>query len=253
LEELSLDSAAVIINETAVRKMELKDPIGTRLIRPDENGKYTYHTIIGVVKDFHFKSLHDAIQPYIILLRPKSANWVGYLSIRLDKGDKAKYIYQIENTWHQFTGNRPLEYSFLDEDLKRFYLEEKKTGNLSLIFTVLAIFIACLGLLGLVSFTTMQRTKEIGLRKTMGATVWSIIVLLSSKTVKLLIISSLLAWPVAYFFLKNWLQDFIFRVGLNPQIFILTSLIVLGLSLFTIGFQTWIAATRNPVDSLRYE
>jgi len=252
-EDLSLDSATVIINETAVRKMELKDPIGTRLMSPDENGKYTYHTIIGVVKDFHFKSLHEAIGPYIILKRPKSANWVGYLSIRLDKGDKAKYIGQIENTWKQFTGNRPLEYSFLDEDLKRIYSEEKKTGSITLIFTVLAIFIACLGLLGLISFTTIQRTKEIGLRKIMGATVWSIIVLLSSKTVKLLTISSLLAWPAAYFFLKDWLQDFIFRVGLSPQLFLLTSLIVLGLSLLTIGVQTWVAATRNPVDSLRYE
>ena len=178
---------------------------------------------------------------------------MGYLSIRLDKGDKTKYIRQIENTWKQFMGNRPLEYSFLDEDLKRIYIEEKKTGSLSLIFTILAIFIACLGLLGLISFTTVQRTKEIGLRKTMGATVWSIMFLLSFKTVKLLIISSLIAWPVAYIFLKNWLEDFAFRIGLKPQFFIFTSLIVLGLSLLTIGFQSWIAACRNPVDSLRYE
>ena len=251
-EDLASDSAAVIINEAAVKKMGLENPVGTRLMSPDENGNYTYHNIIGVVRDFHFKSLHSAVEPFIILIRPKKS-WIGYLSIRLEKGDKTRIIQQIDKSWKQFTGNKPMEYSFLDEDLKSLYKEEKKIGSLSLTFTILAIFIACLGLLGLISFTTVQRTKEIGLRKIMGASVWSIIVLLSLKTVKLIIFSSLLAWPVAYIFLKKWLEDFAFRIGLDPQIFIYSTGSILIVSLLTIGCHAFIAATRNPVDSLIYE
>jgi putative ABC transport system permease protein len=253
MNSFSSDSAAVIINEAAVKKMELKNPIGTRLMNPDATGKFTYYTIIGVAKDFHFQNLHKTIEPCVLLVKPKKMSWTGYISIRLDKGEKSLAINKIEETWKQFTGSKPIGYSFLDDDLLQFYKEEKQTANLSATFTMIAIFIACLGLFGLISFNTVQRTKEIGIRKIMGASVKSILVLLSSETIKLIIISSLLAWPVAWIFLKNWLEGFAFRIGLNPIIFLLTSLIILSLSLLTICGQVWFSATRNPVDALRYE
>ncbi len=252
-QDFGSDSSAVIINEAAVKKLELNNPIGTRLMRPDEKGNFTYFPVIGVVKDFHFQSLHKSVQPFIMFIKPGKTNWGGYLSIRLANGDINKSIQVIENTWKQYTNDRPLEYSFLDEDLKLLYKEEKRTGSLSVTFAILAIFIACLGLLGLISFTVLQRTKEIGVRKIMGASVRSILVLLSFETVKLIIIASLFAWPLAWIFLKEWLGDFAFRVGLNPVVFLLTSIIILGLSLLTIGFRVWFAATRNPVEALRYE
>jgi putative ABC transport system permease protein len=252
-QDFTTDSSAVIINEAAVKKIVLKNPVGTRLMRPGENGKYNYFTIIGVVKDFHFQSLHKEIQPFLLLIKPAKANWGGYLSIRLGEGGMTRYVQVIKNTWKQYTKDRPLEYSFLDEDLNNLYKEERRTGSLSVTFTFLAIFIACLGLLGLISFTTAQRTKEIGIRKIMGSSVWGIIKLLLSETILLIIISSLLAWPVAWLFLKNWLADFAFRVELKPVIFLETSSIILILSVWAIGLQTWRAAVKNPVVALRYE
>ncbi len=252
-QDFGSDSSVVIINEAAAKKLELNNPIGTRLMRPDEKGNYTYFPVIGVVKDFHFRSLHNAVQPFIMFIKPGKTNWGGYLSIRLGNGDINKSIQSIVNSWKRYTNGQPLEYTFLDEDLKLLYNEEVRTGRLSVTFTILAIFIACLGLFGLISFTTVQRTKEIGVRKIMGASVSSIVVLLSSETVRLIIIASLLAWPVAWIFLKDWLGDFAFRIRLNPVIFLFTSIIILGLSLLTIGFQVWFAATRNPADTLRYD
>jgi putative ABC transport system permease protein len=252
-EDFTTDSKGAIINEATVKKMNLKNPVGTRLMSPDQNGEFTYFPIIGVVQDFHYMSLHHAIQPCIMLVKPVQWNWGGYLSVRLDKGDKTLSIRSIENTWKQFTNDRPMEYSFLAEDLQRLYKEEKQISSLSVIFTMLAIFVACLGLLGLVLFLTIKRTKEIGIRKIVGAGIWNIITLLSFNTVKLILISSLIAWPVAYIFLKNWLEDFPFRVGINPMIFLLSSLVVLFLSMMTIVSRTWFAATRNPADALRYE
>ncbi len=252
-QDFGSDSMAVIVNEAAVKKLELNNPFGTRLMRPDQNGNYTYYSVVGVVKDFNFQSLHKAVQPFLMFIKRDKANWGGYVSIRLSDGDKTKSIQLIENTWKKYSNDRPLEYSFLDEDLKNLYEEETRTSSLSMTFTLLAIFIACLGLLGLISYTTAQRTKEIGVRKIMGATVRSIVVLLSSETLKLIIISSLLAWPVAWIFLNHWLTGFAYRIELNPIIFVLASLIILSLSLVTLGFHISFAATRNPVDALRYE
>ncbi len=252
-QEFGSDGLSVIINEAAVKKIGLKNPLGTRLTRPDGNENYTYYSVIGVVKDFHFQSLHNLVQPFIMFIKPGKENWGGYLSIRLGKGDKTESIQLIKNTWKKYTNDMPLEYSLLDEDLRKLYKEERRSGNLSMTFTILAIFIACLGLIGLISFTTMQRVKEIGLRKIMGASVWSILVLLSSETVKLIIIASLLAWPVSWLFLKNWLTAFAYRIDLNPLVLILTSITILGLSLVTIGGHVLDAASGNPADSLRYE
>ena len=164
-----------------------------------------------------------------------------------------KAIREIENTWKQFTNNQPFEYKFLDDRLNELYKEEKRTSYLAVTFTILAILIACLGLLGLISYSTNQRSKEIAVRKIMGARIHAIVCLLSSETFRLIILSSVAAWPVAYFFLKSWLSDFAFRIHLSPLVFLSTTLIVLCISLATIGYQSVWAATRNPADSLRYE
>jgi len=252
-EEYTSDSSAIIINETAVREMGMKNPVGKRLVHPDGTGKYEYYPVIGVVSDFHFKSLHSKIEPFALLIQPKNIGWNGYLTIRFSEGNTEYTIKTIEEIWKKLINDQPFEYTFLDEDLKKFYTEEERTASLSVIFTFLTVFIACLGLFGLISFTTGKRTKEIGIRKIMGASVLNIIGLLSYKTVKLIIISSLVAWPVAWIFLSNWLMDFPFRIELNPVILILTSIIILCLSLCTIGFMVWYAATRNPVEALRVE
>lgn len=251
--DIPSDSACAVINEAALRKMELPNPIGTRIMKPTYTGTYDYLPIIGVLKDFHFQSLHRKIEPYILLIKPRNFDWGGIVSIRIGKGDMNKAIREIENTWKQFTNNQPFEYKFLDDRLNDLYKEERRTSYLAITFTILAIMIACLGLLGLISYSTNQRTKEIAVRKIMGAKTPAIVSLLSSEIFRLIIISSVAAWPAAYFFLKNWLDDFAFRIHLSPFVFIATTLIVLGISLAAIGYQSIWAATRNPADSLRYE
>lgn len=251
--DLASDSIACVINEAAVKKMNLSNPIGARVMQPGDNGKFTYRPIIGVVKDFHFSSLHSVIEPYIFLIKDKKMNWAGVISIRLAKGDIHQAIKQIESIWKSYTNSQPLDYQFLDEKLNTLYVEEQRTGNLSLVFTIIAIMIACLGLLGLISYTTVQRTKEIGIRKILGASTLKIVMNLAMETVWLIIISSILAWPVAYLFLRNWLADFAYKVGLSPLVFLVPTLIIFLISIVTIGYQAIIAATRNPADSLRYE
>jgi putative ABC transport system permease protein len=253
MEDFRTDSAAIIINEAAVKKMGLKNPVGTRLIRPTGNGDHTYFTIAGVVKDFHFKSLHSVIEPYALLAMPRNFNWIPRLSVRYDKSNGIQAFHYIDEAWNRFTDGKPLEYRYLDDDLQTLYREEKQTKRLSVTFTVLAIFISCLGLLGLIWFTTAQRTKEIGIRKIMGASVRRLIAFLLYNTVRLVIISSVVAWPIAYYFLRNWLNDFTFRIKLSPVDFIIASAVILVISLTTIAGHIWYASTRNPVESLRYE
>jgi ABC-type antimicrobial peptide transport system permease subunit len=188
-----------------------------------------------------------------MILKPRDKNYGGNLSIRIAPGDLNKAIREIESSWKQFTNGQPIQYSFLDDRLLGLYKEEKRTGSLALGFTILAVLIACLGLLGLISYSTVQRTKEMGIRKILGASVSKIVMMLSSEIVILIAIASIVAWPVAYLLLKNWLNDFAYKIGLNPVIFLLTTLIIFVLSILTIGYQAIYAATRNPAESLRYE
>ncbi len=251
--DLASDSVAVVVNEAAVKKMDLKNPIGTRVMQPNMNGKFTYHPIIGVVKDFHFRSLHSAIEPFIFMMKNKGNGWIGILTIRIGPGDLHESIKQIENIWKNYSNGQPMEYSFLNEKLNTLYAEEKRTGGLALVFTIIAILVACLGLLGLISYTTVQRTKEIGIRRILGASASKIVGLLGSEILTLIVISSVLAWPIAYLFLRTWLNDFAYKIELNPLVFLIPTLIIFLISLITIGYQAIYAATRNPSESLRYE
>jgi len=160
---------------------------------------------------------------------------------------------RVKHNWENFVSKQPLEYSFLDEDFENLYEAEQRSGKVFIIFSILAIFIACLGLFGLVSFSVSQRTKEIGIRKVLGSSILKIFLLLSKENIKLVIIASIIACPIAYFFVKNWLQNFYYRVDINPLIFIFTIVIISIIAIITISYHAITAATKNPAESLRYE
>jgi len=247
------DSGACVINESAVRQFGLEDPFKVRFMQPgDEPQQWTYLQVIGVVKDFHYQSLHERIYPHIFILYPNRWNW-GFISLRLNPGNIQNTILQTEKLWQQFSDNDPLVYFFMDKDFERLYAEEKRTGTLAFLFSVLAILIACLGLFGLTSFTAEQRTKEIGIRKANGAKGIHILQLLTKEVAVLVCIATLVAWPITYFAMKSWLQNFYFRINLSPFEFIISLLITLAIALLTISYRALKAANINPADALRYE
>jgi len=241
------DSLAVVINESAVKTFDLKDPIGKRIIFA---GRKLTCTIIGVVKDFHVRSLHDKIEPLIIAY---SRGQTNYLPIRISSNDMPGTISIIKNEWKKFVSNKPFEYFFLDEDLNRLYHSDQKTGEILTSFSLLAIFIACLGLFGLAAFTTERRTKEIGIRKALGASVTRVIFILSKEFTKWVLIANIIAWPVAYYFMNKWLQDFAYRINISVWIFVLSGILALLIALLTVISHAVKAARANPVKSLRYE
>ncbi|MDH4270832.1 MAG: ABC transporter permease, partial [Candidatus Aminicenantes bacterium] len=237
----------VVLNEAAVKILGLEDPVGQLLI-----GMRETHTIIGVVKDFHFESLHHPIKPFLI--QPLGRDGGGrYLSVRMATADFRKTLSLIEQTWKKYAGSQAFEYEFFDEHFARVYLSEQKTGRIFMIFSLLAVSIACLGLLGLTAFITEQRTKEIGIRKVLGASVPRVLLLLTRQFALLVLIANLIAWPVAYWITRTWLQDFAYRTNLTAWVFVLSAALALLVALLTVSFQSIRAALANPVDSLRYE
>jgi putative ABC transport system permease protein len=245
------DQQAVVLNETAMKELGLTDPIGKQIdaLRPTRSQTFT---IIGVTKDFHFESLHFQIRPLIIGLWPPN-NRGRYVSVRVHSEGIRDTLTFLENTWRKFAGNQAFEYEFFDDHFAQIYQAEERTGQIFFVFSFLAIIIASLGLLGLAAFIAEQRTKEIGIRKVLGATESRIILLLSKQFTKWVILSNLFAWPIAYYFMHKWLQRFAFQPGLSVWSFLLASLVVFFAALLTVGFQTIKAARSNPVDLLRYE
>ena len=247
------DSGACIINESAVRQFGLEDPFKVRFMQPgDEPQQWTYLKVIGVVKDYHYQSLHDRIYPHIFILYPNRWNW-GFISLRLNPGNTQNTIVQTEKLWQQFSDNDPMVYFFMDNDFDRLYAEDKRTGTLALLFSVLAILIASLGLFGLTSFTAEQRTKEIGIRKVNGAKEMHILWLLTKEVAVLVCIATFIAWPITWFAMKSWLQNFHFRINLTPFEFFVSLLLTLVIALLTISYRALKAASTNPADALRHE
>lgn len=242
------DNQLVVLNESAAKILNLEDPVGQKLI--DMNGRD--YTIVGVVKDFHFESLHKAIKPFLI--HPLGPEGGGrYLSVRLGAGDIQDTLSLIKQTWQNYAGNQAFEYEFFDELFARVYLSEEKTGQIFLVFSFLAVAIACLGLFGLTSFITDQRTKEVGIRKILGASITKILLLLTRQFALLVLIANAIAWPLAYWFTRRWLQDFAYRADLSFWVFVLSAGLTLLIALLTVSYQCVKAAAANPVDSLRYE
>jgi putative ABC transport system permease protein len=205
--------------------------------------------VIGVVEDFHFESLRENIGPLVMFLGENRGN----ISFRLKTRDIPSAIGLLEREWKQFLPNQPFEYSFLDERFERMYQSELKIGKIFTVFALLAIFIGCLGLFGLAAFTAEQKTKEIGIRKVLGASSLRIIRLLLREFVILVSVANLIAWPIAYLVMKSWLTDFAYRTSPHILIFVSAGVLTLVVSLFTVGAQAVKAALADPVRSLRYE
>ncbi|RNL90628.1 FtsX-like permease family protein [Sinomicrobium pectinilyticum] len=242
------DSLKIIINETATEVLGFKDdPIGKTLVRDTDNGGEEL-TVIGVVKDFHFKSLHQQIDPLILRNNP-----YGGLILRTTVADMSGLIESIRGTWNKFDSGEPFTYTVLDDSYRETYHAEQKMGDILRIFALLTIFIACLGLFGLVTFTTEQRLKEIGIRKVLGSNVPQIVTLLSKDFLKLILLSFTIAFPLGYYFMDRWLRDFAYRTEMAWWVFVLAALITMLIAMITIGFKSIKAALENPVKSLKTE
>jgi putative ABC transport system permease protein len=252
-ENITSDStSAVVINEAAARKLGLENPVGKRFIKEFGNAKKgEFVTIIGVLKDFHFHSLHHEIMPMII--RNIASDWGNYISVKLSAGNINQSIKKIEKKWKTFSKGQPFVFSFLDEDFNHLYNAEIKTGKILGLFFALSIFISCLGLFGLSAFMAEQRTKEIGIRKVLGASIPGVIFLLTRDYSKWVILGNLIAWPISWFAMNKWLQNFAFRITIEWWFFILAGVLGLFISIVTVSFQSIKAATANPVEALRYE
>jgi putative ABC transport system permease protein len=250
-ESFTTDQQACIINESAVKNFNITDLEKTRILRPEDNGPETY-PIIGVVKNFNFESLRNPIEPYIFLLQNERRYW-GYISVRLSQGNYSTTISAIEKIWKEYSSNSPLQYYFLDADFENMYRQEKQNSSMAMIFSLLAIFIAALGLFGLTSYSVEQKTKEIGVRKAMGSSITGIYIEISKEIVLLVSISALIAWPIIYYYAGEWLENFYYRINLGFFSFIAGLTIALSIALLTISYRVIKAARVNPARSLKYE
>lgn len=241
------DSSAILLNEAAVKEFGFANPLQEEVIFNDD-GKQENLKIIGVFRDFNFESLKSKVRPLAIRLTDKSHK----LMIRYE-GSAQQAVAAVEKLWKQQAANEPFDYDFLDQDFDELFRSEQRMGELFTVFAGLAIFIACLGLFALAAFTAEQRTKEIGIRKAMGATTTGLTLLLSREFTKLVVIAFVPAAAAAWYVVNNWLNDFAYRVDINPLIFVASGVVAILIAWLTVSFQSIKAAATNPVESLRYE
>lgn len=245
---------SVIVNESAVKKFGWKNPIGKKITtfsgEGDDMDTISEYTVIGVVKDFHIISMHMAIGPLMI---GNSEEELRFFAVKIKPENTKETIGYIENVFKNFNPNNPFDYSFLDERFNALYENDERLSKIITYFTVFALFVACLGLFGMASFMAEQRAKEIGIRKTLGASAASILILLSKEVTKLIILANIIAIPAAYYVLSKWLERFAYREGLNITIFIFSVIIVFIVGYLTISYQSLKAAFANPVDAIRTE
>ena len=233
---------ALVVNETLVREFGWQNPIGERL-----GGA----AVVGVVRDYHFQPLHREIAPMALFVN--SGRPVRYLLVRLDSRDLAATIEALADTWRQAAPGLPFRFSFLDEEIGRYYRAEKRWTHIVVWAALFAVFIACLGAFGLASLAAARRTKEIGIRKVLGASPAGLVALFSREFVGLFAVAALVAWPLAYYTMEEWLRDFAYRTHLGVETFALGAFLTLLMVLAAVGFQAMRAALANPVDALRYE
>jgi len=248
--EYGMDTASYVLNETAVKALGWKAPdaVGKDFKYGNRKGH-----IIGVIKDFHFESMHQSIVPIVLVMFPPSVNYYNNLSIKISGNNIPGALGYLESTWKKTLPEIPYQYTFLDQNFDKLYQTEQRQANIFTIFACIAIFIACLGLFGLSAFAISQRVKEIGIRKVLGAKVSTIVTLLSKDFLKLVAISAIIAFPVAWYFMRNWLQDFAYRIAMPWWIYIVAGIAAALIALVTISFQAIRAAITNPVKSLRTE
>jgi putative ABC transport system permease protein len=241
---------AVIVNESMVTRMGWTDPIGRKFVTGQNNE--IEKRVVGVVKDYNHNSLYDAIEPLIILLDNERTN---YVFVRVAAGDPRERVATVENQWKATFPGVPFEFAFLDEDLQSQYTADQKRSSIFTAFSGLTVVIACLGLLGLAAYTTEQRTKEIGVRKVIGASVNSLVMLVSREFFVLVGVGTIIGYPVAWYFTDRWLQNFAYRINLTDEwpTFVLSALLALVITMMTVGFHVVRSATSNPVKALRDE
>ncbi|MDP8314560.1 MAG: ABC transporter permease [Candidatus Celaenobacter antarcticus] len=242
------DKNSIIINEAAVRKLGYENPIGRKLIEPGSDEELT---IIGVVKDFHYGSLLEEISP-LIIFHP-SVWWKEFMTIRIQPENVAGTLDFLKEKWGELAGDQPFEYFFMDSYFNNLHKSEQRTRNFFTIFATLAIFIACLGLFGLAAFTAEQKTKEIGVRKVLGATIPNIVSILLRQFTRWVILANIIAWPIGYYIMKTWLQNFAYHIDLSLGYFILAGLITLLIAITTVSYLAINAAIKNPITALKYE
>jgi len=243
--EFSGDRSNIVLNETAVKAMGLEDPVGKTLTISRRKG-----TVVGVIKDFHFETLGRQIGA-LCLFAPGEG--FTYLFARVSPQNLDITIRSMQGVWEKFESHYPFHYQFFDDDFDSLYRSERRIGTIVKYFSVLAIFISCLGLFGLATFMAERRTKEIGIRRVLGASFMEIVILLIKEFAKWVLVSNAIAWPVAYFIMNKWLENFAYRTEIGAGIFLASAGLTLGIALLTVSFQSIKAATANPVDSLRYE
>jgi len=251
------DSLNLILNQTAVETFGLTDPIGEVLSTsnplPDGTNQIVNYTIVGVVDDFNFESLRTSITPLAIFSDESQVGGTTFMPIRFESGNIQQTVAAVENLWDTYNPGEPFIYTFLDAQLNQIYAAEQRSGTLLGFFASLAIVIACIGLFGLAAYMAYQRTKEIGVRKVLGASVFGIIVLLSKEFTKLIGISFIVAIPVSYFLMEQWLQNFAYRTEISISTFLISGVLALIVALLTVSGQSIKAATTNPVNSLKSE
>jgi putative ABC transport system permease protein len=239
------DTATFLLNEAAIREMGMTDPLGKSFQLWTFKG-----TIAGVVRDFHHNSIKAKIEPAIFFYNP---GWFWLVYVKTNGKDNAGAVATAEKLWKKYNPVHPFEYEFLDDRFDNMYKAEQRTESLLTGFSVVAVFISCLGLFGLATFTAAQRSKEVGVRKVMGATVSQIVMLLSKDFMKLVAIALAIAIPLSYYGMQNWLEDFAYHDSIGASIFIWSGVLAFTVALLTISFQTIKTARGNPVNSLRSE
>jgi putative ABC transport system permease protein len=247
--DFATDSSGILINECAVKLFNWKDPIGKRIRFNDKED----YRVIGVVKDYHYESLQKEIRPACMVSFNKFNFNPGIISVRVSNKDLPKTIEFLRMTWDKYAYGVPFEYSFLDADYGKLYDKEKRISKTLTVFSILAIFIACLGLLGLASFMAERKTKEIGIRRIHGAHSSQIFIMLAINFNKWIGVACILAWPVAWYVMHSWLQNFAYKTELSLWVFAVAGLVAFVIALITVSWQSWKAANRNPVEALRYE
>ena len=247
--ELPTDSGTMMINETTAALLGYEDPIGKKLYYSDDQRQLKPLTIIGVVKNFHFESLRQEVGPLCFRLRRST----GFAILRINTGDVNSLVSKVESTWKKMAAGMPFSYRFLDDSFDQMYRTEQRTGKLAMAFAILAILIACMGLFGLATYAAEQRIKEIGIRKVLGASVNNIVEMLSRDFLILVLVSSVIAFPLAWWAMHSWLQDFAYRITIQWWVFLLAGIIAMVIALATISVQAIRAAVSNPVKALRSE
>ena len=242
------EKEAFILNEAAVKALGWSDPVGRKIGVDyfDKMGR-----VVGVVKDFNYNSLHEKIGPAVIQVMP--AGFFNKIAVRVRGENLDRTLTFLKEKWQTLAPNLPFEYYFVDQDMEHIYRDDWRLARIFGYFTALTLIVACLGLFGLVSLGVAQRTKEIGIRKVLGATMASVTALLSKDFVQLVLLANLIAWPVAWFAMNKWLQNFAYRVEIGWWVFALAGGLALLIALLTVSTQAIRAALANPVESLRYE